>query len=215
MSDCPDCENKAVEAEEVKAEVEETKAEEIKAETEEVKAEDVAAEDTKAEDAADESADSVGIKILKSVGRIVAATIIAVGILFLCFKTHVMEYYYEQFDAGYNRELIEAKLQDGSLKGEKDVDYKYTITPRKDNNGVVYTVIITVDDKEFKMEWYPEWDKENNALKITDGDENESMWKEACNAADNKVRAKNAKAAPAAEVKEEAAPAKEAAPAAK
>ncbi len=215
MSDCPDCENKAVEAEEVKteevaAEAEETKAEEVKAE--EVAAE---AEETKAKEAADKPADTPAVKVLKSLGRIAATTIIVVGILFLIFKTHVMEVYYEQCDAGYNRELIEQKLQDGSLKGKAGDDYTYTVTARKDNNGIVYTVVIKVDDKEYKMEWFPEWNKENNNLEIKDEDENESKWKEACIAVENKVNAKKAKAAPAAEVKEEAAPAKEAAPAAK
>ena len=192
MSDCPDCEKQVIEAEEVKAE-------EVAAEAEEVKAEEVAAEVAEENaEAAGENAeekkpeDTTAVKILKSVGRIAATTIIVVGILFLIFKNNILEAYYKQCDAGANRELIDQKIL-GQFKGEKGTDYNYTVEARKDNNGVIYTIVVTIpgdDSKSWKFEWFPEWNTEEGALTIVDSDMNESLFKEAANEIENRVNAK-------------------------
>ena len=150
MSDCPDCEKQVIEAEEVKAE-------EAAVEAEEVKAEEAAAEAAEENaEAAGENAeekkpeDTTAVKILKSVGRVVATTIIVVGILFLIFKNQILEPYYEQCDAGANRELIDQKIL-GQFKGEKGTDYNYTVEARKDNNGIIYTIVVTIPGEVLKL----------------------------------------------------------------
>ncbi len=196
MSDCPDCEKQVIEAEEVKAE-------EAAVEAEEVKAEEAAAEENaeaveENTEAAGENAeekkpeDTPAVKILKSVGRVVATTIIVVGILFLIFKNQILEVYYEQCDAGANRELIDQKIF-GQFKGEKGTDYNYTVEAGKDNNGIIYTIVVTIpgdDSKSWKFCWFPEWNTEKGELAIVDEDMNESIFKEAANEIENRVNAK-------------------------
>ena len=203
MSDCPDCEKQVIEAEEVKAEEAAVEAEEVKAEE---AAAEAAEENTEAAgENAEENAEAAGenaeekkpedtpaVKILKSIGRIVATTIIVVGILFLIFKNHILEAYYKQCDAGANRELIDQKIF-GQFKGEKGTDYNYTVEAGKDNNGIIYTIVVTIpgdDSKSWKFCWFPEWDTEKGVLVIVDEDMNESQFKEAANEIENRVNAK-------------------------
>ena len=127
MSECPDCEKKAVEAEaaevkaeEAKAEAAEEKAEEVKAEAAEEKAEEAKAEaaeekteEAKAEEVKAEAPVPMYMTILKSVGRVVALVVILAGIGYLLLQHNIKEYYYEQCDTKVVRDLITTKVSGG------------------------------------------------------------------------------------------------------
>ncbi len=100
MSECPDCEKKAVEAEAA-----EVKAEEVKAEAAEVKAEEKV-EEVKAPV-------PLHVTILKSISRVAALVIILAGIGYLLLQHNIKEYYYEQCDTKAIREEISTKVAGG------------------------------------------------------------------------------------------------------
>ena len=110
MSECPDCEKKAVEAEAA-----EVKAEEVKAEAAEEKAEEAKAEaaEEKAEEVKAEAPVPMYMTILKSVGRVVALVVILAGIGYLLLQHNIKEYYYEQCDTKVVRDLITTKVSGG------------------------------------------------------------------------------------------------------
>ena len=216
MSDCPDCENKVVEAE-VKAA--EEKAEEVKAEVaEEVKAEEVKAE--VAEEAKEVKAVSPAVKVFKSIFRIVAATIIVAGILFLIYKQVIFRWYYENYESAAVKQKI-ATMVNGGL-GENS-GFTYTITyfdegvnaeGKKADLNAANGYKITVNDKDGKevdsFEMYAQYDIAKKELKVLFYENGqESIWQGIIRKANafKKVKAEAAPAAPAAPAEIKAAPA--------
>jgi hypothetical protein len=176
MSDCPDCENKVVEAE-VKAA--EEKAEEVKAE--EVKAE-------AAVEAKEVKAVSPAVKVFKSLFRIVAATIIVAGILFLIYKQIIFRWYYENYESAAVKQKI-ATMVSGGL-GENS-GFTYTITyfdeginaeGKKADLNAANGYKITVNDKDGKevdsFEMYAQYDIAKKELKVLFYENGqEGIWK--------------------------------------
>ena len=163
MSECPDCEKKALEAEEtVKAEAAEEKAEEVKAEAAEEKAEEVKAE------AAEEKAEEVKapvpvyMTILKSVGRVVALAVILAGIGYLLLQHNITEYYYEQCDTKAVREEISTKV-DGGLGNS---GYTYEIAFLDDVALYEITVKDADGNEAGKFRMYADYDVEQKSYEL-------------------------------------------------
>ena len=140
MSDCPDCENKVVEAEEVKTEEVVAEAEEVKAE--EAKTEEAAAEETAAEETAKKE-DTIAVKILKSIGRVAAATIIVAGLIFIIWRHEILKAWYEQRESSTVVDMIKTQITAG-LPGKAGEDFTYEIKYFDDGapNPNYYEVII-------------------------------------------------------------------------
>ncbi|MBR7121015.1 MAG: hypothetical protein IKC94_02105 [Lentisphaeria bacterium] len=163
MSECPDCENKNVEAVETeKNEAAEVKAEaaEVKAEAAEVKAE---ATEVKSEDSEAPAAPVPAyVNVLKSIGRVVALIIILAGIGYLLLQHNIKEYWYEQCDTAPIREEITTMVTGGL--GESGYTFEIAFL-----NDVALYEITVKDDKgaeagKFRM--YADYDVTQKSYKL-------------------------------------------------
>ena len=132
MSDCPDCENKAVETEEVNVEAAEK---DVEIAVEE-KAEEVKAAET-----------CVCKKIAKSIARIIAGIIIIAGIVFLVFRHEIQRVWYEERENSTVIEMIKSDLIIAELPGNAGEDFTYEIKYVDEGhpNPNYYEVIISSD----------------------------------------------------------------------